>query len=73
MPQSSVIAAYLMIAFLVFITMRGELQAYMGFLLSSPAVGGSAGASAQQSSNAQTAQTAVQFAELANTAIEAAG
>ncbi len=31
--QSNVIAAYLFAAFLVFITMRGELRQYMGFIL----------------------------------------
>lgn len=33
MPQSSVIFGYLFVAFLIFITMRGELRRYMGFLL----------------------------------------
>lgn len=36
MPQSNVIFFYLFAAFFVFITMRGELPKYMGFLLSSP-------------------------------------
>jgi len=31
MSQSNVIAAYLFIAFVVYITMRGELRTYMGF------------------------------------------
>ena len=35
-PQSNVIFFYLFAAFFVFITMRGELPKYMGFLLSSP-------------------------------------
>ena len=39
MSQSSVIAAFLLIGFLVFITVRGELQGYMkviGFAPSTP-------------------------------------
>lgn len=35
-PQSNVIFFYLFAAFFVFITMRGELPKYMGFLLSTP-------------------------------------
>lgn len=37
MGQSSVIFAYLVIAFLVYITMKGELPTYMGFLFASRA------------------------------------
>lgn len=33
MPQSNVIFAYLLAAFLIFITMRGELRIYMGLLI----------------------------------------
>lgn len=33
MQQSNTIFAYLLIAFVVFITMRGELPKYLGFLL----------------------------------------
>lgn len=36
MPQSNVIFFFLFAAFFVFITLRGELRKYMGFLLSSP-------------------------------------
>lgn len=36
MPQSNVIFFYLFAAFFVFITLRGELRKYMGFLFSSP-------------------------------------
>lgn len=36
MNQSSWIAGYIFLAFLVFITMRGELPKYLGFLLASP-------------------------------------
>jgi hypothetical protein len=39
MPQSNVIFFYLFAAFFVFITMRGELPKYMGFLLASPQAG----------------------------------
>ncbi len=34
--QSSWIAGYIFLAFLVYITMRGELPKYLGFLLASP-------------------------------------
>lgn len=37
MPQSNVIFAFLAVAFVIFITMRGELRLYMGFLLGSSA------------------------------------
>jgi hypothetical protein len=37
--QSNVIFAYLLIAYLIFITMRGELPIYMGFLLGGPQTG----------------------------------
>lgn len=36
MPQSNVIFFYIFAAFVIFITMRGELSVYMGFLLASP-------------------------------------
>jgi len=36
MSQSNVIFAFVGLAFLVFITMKGELPIYMGFLLSDP-------------------------------------
>lgn len=36
MNQSAVIFGYLFVAFLVFITMKGELPVYAGFLLSTP-------------------------------------
>lgn len=41
MPQSNVIFFYLFAAFFVFITMRGELPKYMGFLLAAPKAGSS--------------------------------
>jgi hypothetical protein len=33
MQQSNVVFAFLFIAFLVFITARGELRTYMGFII----------------------------------------
>lgn len=39
MPQSNVIFFYLFAAFFVFITLRGELRKYMGFLFSTPSPG----------------------------------
>jgi hypothetical protein len=39
MPQSNVIFGFLAVAFLVFITQKGELGIYWGFLVSSPANG----------------------------------
>jgi hypothetical protein len=47
--QSNVIFAYLLIAFIVFITVRGELPTYLGFLLggtSSPVSQGGGGINA---------------------------
>lgn len=35
MQQSNVIAGFIFVAFLIYITMKGELPTYMGFLLSS--------------------------------------
>lgn len=37
MNQSTIIFGYLAVAFLIFITQRGELLTYWGFLVSSPA------------------------------------
>jgi hypothetical protein len=37
MPQSNAIFFFLFAAFFVFITLRGELPKYLGFLLASPA------------------------------------
>lgn len=39
MPQSNVIFFFVFAAFFVFITMRGELPKYLGFLLASPSTG----------------------------------
>lgn len=36
MNQSTIIFGYLAVAFLIFITQRGELPIYWGFLVSSP-------------------------------------
>lgn len=36
MNQSTIIFGYLFVAFLIFITQRGELPIYWGFLVSSP-------------------------------------
>jgi hypothetical protein len=36
MPQSNVIFAFLLVAFIMFVTMKGELPIYLGFFLSSP-------------------------------------
>jgi hypothetical protein len=43
MRQSSVIFFFLFIAFLIFITQRGELPVYLGLLLMSPPTGSGAG------------------------------
>jgi hypothetical protein len=43
MNQSTVIFGYLFVAFLIFITMRGELPVYAGFLLSTPKASGNSG------------------------------
>lgn len=36
MPQSNVIMAFVFAAFIVFVTQRGELPVYLGFLLATP-------------------------------------
>jgi hypothetical protein len=41
MGQSNAIFGFLFIAFLVYITMKGELPVYLGFLFGGPQVGGS--------------------------------
>lgn len=38
MNQSTIIFGYLFVAFLIFITQRGALPVYMGFILSKPKV-----------------------------------
>lgn len=48
--QSNVIFAALFIAFLAFITMRGELRRYMGFLIGTP-TGGTSPAAPAASTN----------------------
>lgn len=40
MSQSNVIAGFLALAFIVFITMRGELPIYLGLLLADPKYSG---------------------------------
>lgn len=55
-PQSNIIFAFLLIAFIVFVTMRGELPQYWGMMLgkcNNPAGGASSGASV---SNVQAVQ-----------------
>jgi hypothetical protein len=42
-PQSNVIFFFVFAAFFVFITLRGELPKYMGFLFASPATGSNLG------------------------------
>jgi hypothetical protein len=53
MPQSNVIFFYVFAAFFVYITLRGELPKYMGFLLASP-TGGSTNLGVGVSGNSRT-------------------
>lgn len=76
MSQSNVIFFFLFAAFFVFITMRGELPKYMGFLLASPATGSQGGGSGATSSalsynSAGNAQSTVS-ADIGNAAITGA-
>jgi hypothetical protein len=65
MPQSNVIFFYVFAAFFVFITLRGELPKYLGFLLASPLPAGTTTLNGpgniQASSLAPIAQTAAAF------------
>lgn len=67
MPQSSAIFAFLAIAFLVFITQRGELRVYWGLLVGNTGTPSAANAPAQTqaSANGVTLNTAIQFMTLA--------
>lgn len=51
MPQSSAIFAFVAIAFLVFITQRGELRSYMGFFFGTTAPLSAADAAPQTQSS----------------------
>jgi hypothetical protein len=60
--QSGYIFGFIILAFFVYITLKGELPIYAGLLLLSPAgssgTSGSTSNTSAQSSQAQTAQTA---------------
>jgi hypothetical protein len=53
MNQSAVIAGSLLLAFFVYITLKGELPVYAGLLLLSPSQGTAPTGTAQQQTNAQ--------------------
>lgn len=55
MPQSNAIFAFIFIGFLFFITARGELRKYMGYLLASPQGGGGTGSSANAATGISSA------------------
>lgn len=63
MPQSSAIFAFLAVAFLVFITQKGELPVYWGLLIGNTGTAAppSAPANAQASQNGVTLNEAVSF------------
>lgn len=72
MNQSTIIFGYLFVAFLIFITQRGELSTYWGFLVSSPVNPNSSGPQATgsgslASSSANLAKTASTISNLATT------
>lgn len=51
--QSAVIFGFITVAFVVYITLKGELPIYAGLLLLSPAQSGQQSASASNASSAQ--------------------
>lgn len=69
MNQSTIIFGYLAVAFLIFITQRGELPIYWGFLVSSPATP-SAGPGATGSGTLTTGNVAASAATLSDLATQ---
>lgn len=68
MPQSNVIFFYLFAAFVIYVTIRGELPLYLGFLLSTPqdnSIVRSDLPPVQTSSVSDTAKTLASAAQLA--------
>lgn len=70
MNQSTIIFGYLAAAFLIFITQRGELSIYMGFLLSTPTQP-AAGPTATGSGALTSGQAASAASAVADAAFEA--
>lgn len=64
MNHSSVIFFYLLAAFVIFITMRGELPRYLGFLLASPKAAPVQAAQTSPGDLAKGAEKLAQFAAL---------
>ena len=61
MNQSNIIAAYLFAAFVIYITMRGELRTYLGFFFgggASPVASGSPTTAPQSSANTANSASA---------------
>lgn len=76
MPQSSAIFAFLAVAFLVFITQKGELRIYWGLLTGNTGtatVAPSAPAQAQATQNGTSLNTAISYIEAAAPEFAAAG
>lgn len=72
MNQSNIIAAYLLIAFVIFITMRGELRTYLGFFFgggTAPVAPGSPQSTPQQSSGNDTGNALATAGEIAMLAL----
>lgn len=69
MNQSTIIFGYLAVAFLIFITQRGELPLYWGFLVSSPQAPASGPTTTKtgQLTNGDVAKSAARIADLAST------
>jgi len=69
--QSSAIFGAIFVAYFVFITIRGELPTYAGFLLSTPQGGSQPQAS--NTGNAQSSNQAAQATSIVNDAIAVLG
>ncbi len=65
MSQSSWIAGFMFLAFFIYITMKGELPKYMGFLLSTPQEPIKIGGETKIGLTSNTTKTALDIAQLA--------
>lgn len=70
--QSSIIFAYLAVAFVIFITMRGELRTYWGLLAGTASAPGAAANTAPVKTSGVTVGTALSALGTATQALELA-